>query len=152
MSWWTRVRGWWGSAWGRLHASGESQAQARHDAARREFHRQREWLEARFFDLAAGSGKPRGLRWIDIEFDDAVTYAQQLSTRELCAFVAVTVSFEAIEGGPMEDVAAVSNKRAATAVFRLHRGVWATDGRVLFNLSPADAIEWFGEDLVPLER
>ena len=40
------------------------------ERARRDFRRQREMLEARFFDLAAASGKPRGLRWTDCEFGD----------------------------------------------------------------------------------
>ena len=40
--------------------------------ARETFHRRREWLEARFLSLAEKSGKPRGLRWVDCEFDDHV--------------------------------------------------------------------------------
>ncbi len=117
-------------------------------SARREFHRHRERLEAKFFDLAAASGKPRGLRWTDCTFDDDVTYARNRSTRELCAFVAVTIAFEAIEGGEMEDVEAVGNLRAATAVFRLDGGHWQTDGRAIFNLNPTEAIAYFRENLV----
>ena len=60
----------------------------------------------------------------------------------LQAFVAVTISFEAIEGGPMEDVEAVGNLRAATAVFYFSGGAWHTDGRAIFNLNPTEAIAY----------
>ncbi len=150
MTWWNRLRTWCGNRLRRLtHSRAELDA-AEIAQARAEFHQRREWLEARFFDIAAGSGRPRGLRWIEIDFEDPVTYARQITNRELCAFVAVTISFEAIEGGLMEGVEAVGRKRAATAVFRLNEGVWATDGRVLFNLSPADAVQYFKDDLVVL--
>ncbi|MEK6248535.1 MAG: hypothetical protein N2C12_10180, partial [Planctomycetales bacterium] len=54
-----------------------------------------------------------------------------------------TISFEAIEGGGMEEVEAVSNLRAATAVFFMDGDRWDTRGRVIFNLEPAEAIERF---------
>ena len=75
--------------------------------AQRDFHRQRELLEARFVDRAASSGKPRGLRWTDVDFDDDVIYARDRRTRRLKALVAIEVGFEAIEGGGMEEVEAV---------------------------------------------
>jgi len=119
-----------------------------YERSRRDFHRQRERLEAKFFDLASHSGKPRGLRWTDCSFEDDVTYARNRGTGELCAFVAATIAFEAIEGGLMEDVEAVGNLRAATAVFRLDRGQWQTDGRAIFNLNPTEAIAYYRENLV----
>ena len=115
--------------------------------ARRYFHRHREHLEARFMRLAAQSGKPRGLEWVRCDFEDDVTYARHRRSGELSAFVAVTIGFEAIEGGGMEEVEAVSNLRAATAVFRVERGTWATDGRTLFNLNPAEAIAYYQDNL-----
>ena len=81
-------------------------------------------------------------------FDDEVTYARHRQTGELCAFVGATIAFEAIEGGGMEDVEAVGNLRAATAVFRLDRGRWQTDGRAIFNLNPAEAIAYYQDNLV----
>jgi hypothetical protein len=150
MKWWTELRAWCGEKFRRLKHSRAELDAAEINLAKVEFHQRREWLEARFFDIAAGSGRPRGLRWTEIDFEDAVTYARQLTNRELCAFVGVTISFEAIEGGDMEEVEAVGRKRAATAVFRLNDGVWATDGRVLFNLTPADALQYFKHDLVVL--
>ena len=108
--------------------------------ARKRFRQQRERLEARFFDLAAASGKPRGLRWTDIDFDDAVCFARDRDRGHLLALVAATISFEAIEGGGMEEVEAVGNLRAATALFHLEGKWWNTQGRVLFNLEPAEAL------------
>ncbi len=115
--------------------------------ARRDFHQQRERLEAKFLKLAAGSGKPRGLEWTGCEFDNDVLYVRDRTSGELSAFVAATISFAAIEGGGMEDVEAVSNLRAATAVFRMHQGHWSTDGRAIFNLNPAEAVRHFQQNL-----
>ena len=115
--------------------------------ARRDFHRQRERLEARFVTLAARSGKPRGLEWVRCDFEDDVIYARHRQSGELSAFVGVTIGFEAIEGGGMEEVEAVGNARAATAVFRVEGDNWATDGRALFNLSPAEAVAFYQDNL-----
>ncbi len=115
--------------------------------AQRDFHHQRELLEARFVERAGSTGKPRGLRWTDVDFDDDVIYARDRRTRRLKALVAIEVSFEAIEGGGMEDVEAVSNVRAATAEF-LHDGErWTTEGRVFFNLAPSATVKYLATDL-----
>jgi len=114
---------------------------------RKDFHRQREWLEARFLDIASRSGKPRGLEWTGCDFDDDVLYARDRRSGELSALVSVTISFDAVEGGGMEEVEAVSNLRAATAVFRVERGHWATDGRAIFNLNPSEAVRYFQDNL-----
>jgi hypothetical protein len=111
--------------------------------AQRLFRQQRERLELAFFTAAAASGKPRGLRWANCEWDNDVAYARERSTGRLAALVAVTISFEAIEGGDMEGVAAVGNLRNASAVFFLDGGRWRTTGRAIFNLNPVEAIEHF---------
>lgn len=117
----------------------------------RDFRRQREQLEAKFIDRAAASGKPRGLRWSDVSFEDEVFYARDRRTQGLKALVAIEVSFEAIEGGGMEEVEAVSNVRAATAEF-LHDGSrWHTDGRVFFNLAPKGLVRYLHADLESVE-
>lgn len=120
---------------------------SRYERARRDFHRCRERLEAKFFQLAGESGKPRGLRWTACDFDDDVSYARDRRSGELRAFVAVTIAFEAIDGGGMEHVEAVGNLRAATAEFRLIDGRWQTEGRAIFNLNPAEAIDYYRENL-----
>ena len=121
------------------------------DRGRREFRRQREVLEAKFFDLAAASGKPRGLRWVDCDWLETVTFARDRQTGLLTAFVAVNISFEAIEGGDMEDVSAVSNIRDAAAVFHYQKGNWGTGGRALFNMNPHDALDRLQGQFEPLQ-
>lgn len=108
--------------------------------ALRQFRLQREVLEARFFDLAAQSGKPRGLRWIGCDWIDGVVFGRDRQTGMLTAFVSVNIRFEAIEGGDMEGVAAVGNIRDGSAVFHFQDGVWGTGGRALFNMGPQDAL------------
>jgi hypothetical protein len=118
--------------------------------AQRDFRRQREPLEAKFIEKAGSTGKPRGLRWVDVEFDDDVVYARDRRTRRLKALVAIEVSFEAIEGGGMEEVEAVSRVRAATAEF-LHDGTrWITEGRAYFNLAPSATVKYLHADLEPV--
>ena len=107
------------------------------------FVQQREHLEAAFFAAACASGKPRGLRWKDCEWESEVAFARERQTGRLAALVAVTIAFEAIEGGEMEGVAAVGNLRNASAVFFFDAGRWRTTGRAIFNLSPVEAIEHF---------
>ena len=110
------------------------------ERARKLFHLQRERVEHRFFVLAASSGKPRGLEWVDCDFEDAVSFARDRLTGRLRALVAVTIRFKAIEGGGMEDNPNVGNPRAASAVFQFDNDQWATEGRALFNLNPLEAI------------
>jgi hypothetical protein len=105
------------------------------------FHRRREMLEARFFDMAQALGKPRGLKWIDCEWFDNVTFGRDKTSGLLTAFVGINVRFEAIEGGDMEGVAAVGTVRDAVAVFHFHQGSWGTGGKALFNMNPQDALE-----------
>jgi hypothetical protein len=120
--------------------------------ARKLFPLRREWLEARFFDLASRSGKPRGLAWVGCEFDREVVFARERDTGLLRALVGVTIQFEAVEGGGMEHVEAVGNLRAATAVFHFDGRQWSTDGRAIFNLSPAQAMAHFSLEPVNAHR
>ena len=121
------------------------------ERARKLFHLRREWLEAKFFTLAANSGKPRGLEWVECDFEDAVSFARDRHTGKLRALVGVTIRFRAVEGGGMEDNPNVHNLRAASAVFLLDGEDWSTDGRVLFNLNPLQAIEHFRQELEVVE-
>jgi hypothetical protein len=113
----------------------------------RDFHRQREQLEAKFIDRAAASGKPRGLMWSNVVFDDDVIYVRDRRNRRLKALVAIEVSFEAVAGGGMEDVEAVSNVRAASAEFLYDGGRWCTEGRVYFNLAPSAAVKYLSAEM-----
>jgi len=114
------------------------------------FRFQREQLESRFFDMAASRGKPRGLRWVECEWLPPVTFARDLTSGLLTAFVSVQIRFEAIEGSDMEDVEAVGMVRDAAAVFHFGQGRWGTGGRALFNMSPRDALERLDDQFEPV--
>ena len=58
--------------------------------------------------------------------------------------------FTAIEGGGMEEVEAVGNLRYVTVVFVHRQGSWQSDGQVVFNLEPTEAVERYAESLSPL--
>lgn len=106
------------------------------------FRERRPALEMLFFKTAAASGKPRGLRWKECQWNDAIEWVREKATGRLHALVGVTISFEAIEGGDMEGVEAVGNLRNATAVF-FFADDWQTAGRVVFNLNPDEAVVHF---------
>ena len=115
-----------------------------------EFRAQRERLEAKFFDLAALSGKPRGLRWVNCDWQRDVTFARDAKSSLMTAFVGVEIQFEAIEGGDMEDVEAVGTIRDASAVFHYQSGRWGTGGKALFNMNPQEAIQRLTEQFRPV--
>jgi hypothetical protein len=115
-----------------------------------EFARNRKSLESRFFAAASTSGKPRGLRWKQCAFQDGVVLARDRANGELVALVAVTIGFEAVAGGGMEEVEAVANLRAATAVFTNNGRGWTTQGRVVFNLEPREVLDRYRESLEPV--
>jgi hypothetical protein len=122
-------------------------SQSRLTQAKRNFHRQRERLEAKFIQLAAANAKADAPRWTECDFDDAVAYVRNRATGELSAFVAVTVAMESLENSSRSASDLISNLRAGTAVFRFDRDHWVTDGRALLNLSPREAIRFYQHDL-----
>jgi hypothetical protein len=107
----------------------------------RRFEKHRSALQQQFFQQAAGAGIPRGLRWVHCEWLPTRSLLRDRNSRQICLLVGVNVSFEAIEGGDMEHVAAVSLIRDASAVFHLTRSGWQSTGRALFNMNPAEAQE-----------
>ncbi len=116
--------------------------------ARRDFHRQRERLEARFLQMGIANSGPEAPAWMDCEFDDDVAYARNRSTGELSALVAVTIALGRFDDADEEDRGEPPDQlRSATAVFRYHRGHWMTDGRAVFNLSPTETIHFYHREL-----
>lgn len=107
------------------------------------FKLQRERLEANFHRAATATGKPRGLIWKDIEWEDEVVLARERRSGQLAALIAITIQFEAVEGSDMEGLPAVSNLRNASAVFFFQRGHWHTVGKAIFNMNPGEAIDHF---------
>lgn len=140
---------WW---WLRRGAALQRRSNREAERARRAFARDLPVLADRFLAVASRSGKPRGLRWTGCRprpVDPLL--ARDAGTGELYALQSVEVSFEAIEGGDMEEVEAVGNVRAATAVFAWRADRWDTDGRVVFNLEPAETLDRFGATLIACE-
>src|SRR5438132_5034134 len=86
-------------------------SQVRVERARELFKLQRERLEAQFIKAAGASGKPRGLRWKECQWDNTVEFVRERSNGQIAALVGVTIQFEAIEGGDLENVPAVANLR-----------------------------------------
>lgn len=117
----------------------------------RRFHQQREHLEAAFFEAAAATGKPRGLRWVECDWDDPVEFARDRNNGLLTALFSVTIRFEAIPGSDMEGLPAVGNLRNATAVFYFAGGRWQTAGRTVFNLNPDEVLARFGKQFERVE-
>lgn len=122
------------------------------------FLNRRPQLETEFFNLARSLGKPRGLRWNECQWQPDLVLATDKRTGILTAFVGMSVSFEAIAGEDMEDVAAVGLLRDATAVFQFrpsawgNHGTWTTAGRVLFNMGPTLALERLSDQFDPVPR
>jgi len=120
------------------------------ERARRQFDRRRAAFQAAFLEAAAASGKPRGLTWKQCDLDDCLALARDRANGELVGLVAATIRFEAIEGGDMEEVEAVGNLRAATAVFTYNGRDWTTQGRAVFNLEPREVLDRYRESLDPI--
>ena len=123
----------------------------RHARARDSFPAVRPRVEQEFFEAASTSGMPRGLRWKECRFHEGQVFAVDKVSGALYALVGVTISFEAIEGGPMEDVEAVGNLRAATGVFEFRNRVWTTHGRTVFNLLPEETLQHYQRTLEPFD-
>lgn len=115
----------------------------------RQFERKRSVLQQEFVGRASQSGKPRGLRWAECQWQDTQQLLRERSTGTLTLLIGINVQFEAIEGGDMEDVAAVSMIRDACAVFHYSDGIWRTEGRTLFNMNPESAAVRLTESYEP---
>jgi hypothetical protein len=125
--------------------------QRRATKALKQFRLQREQLEAHFFNRAGSLGKPRGLRWLECDWQSDVTFGRDVKTGMLTAFVGVNIRFEPLEGGDMEGVEAAGMVRDAAALFHYHRGRWGTGGRALFNMNPSDALVHFKGQIEPIK-
>ena len=113
------------------------------ERARELFLLQRERLEMHFIKAAVATGKPRGLRWKDCEWESEVVFARDRQTAQLAALVSITIQFEAVPGSDMEGLPAVGNLRNASAVFFFQRGHWHTVGKAIFNMNPDEAVNHF---------
>ena len=119
--------------------------EARFAVARRDFHYQRERLEAKFVSL--GHVAESGPHWIDCDFDDDVAYARSRASGQLSALVAVTIEMDAEESPSFLPDSSSADLRDATAVFHFDGKRWDTHGRAIFNLTPTQAIQFYQRDL-----
>jgi hypothetical protein len=97
-------------------------------------------LQQHFFSIVSQSGKPKGLTWKSCKFDETTIWAIEKQSANLHALLATVIHFDAIPGGPMEDVEAVGNARIATAIFFYNGESWDTRGDILFNLEPHEVL------------
>ena len=86
------------------------------------------------------------------DWQPAVTLSREARSGLLTAFVSIELHFEAIEGGDMEDVAAVGTVRDACAVFHYQYGQWGTGGKALFNMNAGDAVAKLQGQFVAVEE
>lgn len=119
---------------------------ARLAEARRDFHRQRERLEAKFVQLGSYPANRDAPRWMDCDFEDDVAFARNRTTGELTALVGVSIEIEELDI-PSARSGEETSPRAATAVFRFLGNRWDTDGRAIFNFTPTEAIRFYQRDL-----
>jgi hypothetical protein len=113
------------------------------ERARELFRLQHERYEEHLLAAAVATGKPRGLRWVSACITGDAVLARN-NAKRIVALVPVVVQFEPVEGSDMENVPMAKEPRVATALFSFHRGEWHTDGRIVFNLDPMQAIAHFG--------
>jgi hypothetical protein len=102
------------------------------DQARESFHRQREWLEARFVSALSRIDPVEGARWEEASWHDEVVWARDRQTRYFLALVCVQ-----FEASPLDDQPA---DRLATAVFEYRKGRWSGDGKRLDEIRPDEAV------------
>jgi hypothetical protein len=102
------------------------------DHARELFHRQREWLEARFISALSHTDPTEGQRWETAHWHDEVLWARDRQTRHLLALVCVH-----FEPGPFD---LLSNPRHATALFEFRKGHWWVEGKRLDEMRPDEAV------------
>jgi hypothetical protein len=92
------------------------------------------------------SGRPSGLRWVEITSAGEPLFVRHPGRGELAVRVPVQIRFEAIEGGEMEDIAAVPLPRSGTAIFRHICGKWQVGERIRFNISPEELLRQPGNE------
>jgi hypothetical protein len=103
------------------------------DRACEQFHRQREWLEARFLTALGRIDPAERLRWEEAHWHDEIVWARDRQSRHLLALIGVH-----FDAHPFDDPAE-SVPRHATALFEFRQGRWAADGKRLDAIRPDEA-------------
>ncbi len=126
--------------------------QAEYQNARQQFDQQRDALKQQYFQVAAASGKPRGLLWKEIHWTPLAEFVRNRKNGQIGAFVGVTIQFEAVAGSDMEDVPAVKDSKNASAFFVFEQGQWHVTNKTFFNMNPDEAIQHFEEQFERMEK
>lgn len=92
-----------------------------------------------WFARAARAGRPRGLTWVG--FDPAGVPLLVCDGGRVLALVPAVARFEPDPAGELADVPQAREPRTVIAVFEFRRGVWETDGRTVFNLTPRQFLD-----------
>jgi hypothetical protein len=103
------------------------------DHARDQFHRQREWLEARFLTALGRINPAERIRWDVAHWHDEIVWARDRQSRNLLALIGVH-----FDANPFDDPPEPT-PRHATALFEFRKGRWAADGKRLDELRPDEA-------------
>ncbi|MEI7698240.1 MAG: hypothetical protein WCK86_00475 [Planctomycetia bacterium] len=107
-------------------------------------------LRQEYFDLASSLGKPRGLKWSAPDWRQEKSLMRERANGQWWMLAGVNLSFEAVVGGEMEGVEAVSMLREACAVFVWFDGGWRATGRTLFNMDAQRAVSHLEETHEPV--
>lgn len=114
------------------------------------FEENRDQHQHQYFEKAASTGLPRGLRWVGCDWLSDQVLLRDRTNQQPNLLVSINLRFEAIEGGDMEEVAAVANVRDACAVFQWTGREWISSGRTLFNMNPTEAQDRLAASYEPM--
>ena len=111
-----------------------------HERAASEFPWRREYLEAKFVDLIDQYGRSRGLSYVDSEWDREVVFIRNRRSGQLAALIAVRLIFDHDGESDFESLAARRRLAQATAVFQYQGRRWRTEGRIIPEMNPREAL------------
>ena len=133
--------------------------------ARRKFHWEREHVEAKFLELVQVTHKLGTPNWDDCDFADEALFVFNRRPGQLAALVEIRMInplWRSLSKSLEEDwsdfpaeqlrlIPMFRSTRSATAIFYFDAGHWTTDGNVLFNLSPTEAVRFYRHDLKTID-
>jgi hypothetical protein len=101
---------------------------------RRQFQRQRSALEESFTCQVSQRNDPEGVIWHDFQWlSDPILFIRDDNLEPHHAFVGIAAIFTSPPG--------MVQTQAGTAVFHYEAGAWKTEGRLLLNITPSEAME-----------
>lgn len=120
------------------------------DRAVNSFRLQREYVEAKFFDVAGSLGQQPAVRWRECEWQRNATFARDLQSGVITAFVSLVVHFETTEEAQQLGAEGGATACQAAALFHYHEGRWTTNGWILLNMDPDDALIGLDDEFEPV--